>query len=113
MSRACPGDEVYFHHKGEPKVGKVLCAGKHGCTVDHDGTQHKLKWEHLAGHKSRVQQTYTVEHHGEDGMIVKNQHGKRSFMRIPPEARAEQLELQPQIRAAKANRKNSPFIPAS
>jgi hypothetical protein len=46
-------------------------------------------------------------------MIVKNQHGKRSFMRIPPEARAEQLELQPQIRAAKANRKNSPFIPAS
>ena len=93
MSRAYPGDEVYFHHKGQPKAGKVLCTGRHGCTVEHEGEKHKLKWEHLAGHKSRSQQDYKVLDHGEDGLIVENQHGKRRFLGIPPEARAEQLEL--------------------
>lgn len=93
MSRAYPGDEVFFHHKGEPKVGKVLAVGRHGCTVEHEKTRHKLKWEHVAGHKSRAPQTYTVEHHGEDGMIVKNQHGKRRYIQIPPEARQEQLAV--------------------
>ena len=48
---ASKDDEVYFHHRGAPKSGKVLCTGKHGCTVDCGGEQHKLKWEHLAGHK--------------------------------------------------------------
>ena len=93
MSRAYPGDEVFFHHKGQPKAGKVLCTGPHGCTVEHEGEKHKLKWEHLAGHKSRSPQDYKVLDHGEDGLIVENQHGKRRFLGIPPEARAEQLEL--------------------
>lgn len=87
MSRACPGDEVYFYHKGEPKVGKVLCAGRHGCTVEHDGEQHRLKWRHLSGHKSRVQQHYRVVDEGEDGVIVENQHGKRRLLRVSREAR--------------------------
>lgn len=93
MSVAYPGDEVFFHHNGVPKVGKVLCAGKHGCTVDHEGTKHKLKWEHLAGHKSRAPQTYKVMEHGEDGLIVENQHGHRRYLAIPPEAKAEQLQV--------------------
>lgn len=93
MSRASPGDEVFFHHAGVPKVGKVLCAGRHGCTVDHEGTQHKLKWEHLAGHKSRAPQNYKVMDHGDDGMIVENQHGHRQYLSIPPEAREERLAL--------------------
>lgn len=88
-----PGDEVFFHHNSEPKVGKVLCAGKHGCTVEHEGKQHKLKWEHMSGHKSRVPQQYRVVHHGEDGLIVENQHGKKRFLGIPAESKAEQLEL--------------------
>lgn len=96
MSRAHPGDEIFFHHQGEPKVGKVLCAGKHGCTVDHEGAKHKLKWEHLSGHKSRAKQDYKVLHHGDDGMIVENQHGQRRFVGIPPEAREEKLGLEPQ-----------------
>lgn len=108
MSRAYPGDEIYFHHKGEPKVGKVLCAGRHGCTVDHEGQHHKLKWEHLAGHKSRTPQNYTVEHHGDDGMIVKNQHGKRRLIQIPPEAKAEQLELDSQLKPVGSRRPNHP-----
>lgn len=105
MSRAYPGDEVFFHHKGEPKVGKVLAVGRHGCTVEHEKTRHKLKWEHVAGHKSRAPQNYTVEHHGDDGMIVKNQHGQRRFIQIPPEARQEQLAVDG------PKKKSSPRIP--
>lgn len=96
MSRAYKDDEVYFHKSGQPCVGKVLATGRHGCTVEHEGQKHKLKWEHLAGHAKRAPQQYHVEHHGEDGMIVKNQHGQRRFLSIPPEARAERLELGPQ-----------------
>lgn len=96
MSRAYPGDEVYFHKSGSPCCGKVLAAGKHGCTVEHEGKQHKIKWEHLAGHKKRAPQQYKVLDHGEDGMIVENQHGQRRFLAIPPEARVERLELTPQ-----------------
>lgn len=90
---ASKDDEVYFHHRGVPKSGKVLCTGKHGCTVDCGGEQHKLKWEHLAGHKKRAPQRYTVVEEGEDGLIVQDASGKRRFVSIPPEARAERLEL--------------------
>lgn len=93
MSRAYPGDEVFFHHRGAPCVGKVLAAGRHGCTLEHEGKQHKVKWENIAGHKSRVPQQYRVLHEGDDGLIVENQHGKRRFLGIPPEAKAEVLEL--------------------
>jgi hypothetical protein len=90
---ASKDDEIYFHHKGMPKSGKVLCTGKHGCTVDCGGEQHKLKWEHLAGHKKRAPQRYTVVEEGEDGIIVQDASGKRRLVAIPPEARAERLEL--------------------
>lgn len=91
---ASKDDEVYFHHKGVPKSGKVLCAGKHGCTVDAGGEQHKLKWEHLAGHKKRAPQRYKVVEEGEDGIIVEDGNGLRRLVSIPPEARAEHLELE-------------------
>lgn len=97
MTLANKHDEVYFHHNGEPKSGKVLSAGKHGCVVDHQGTRHKLKWQHVAGHKSRAPQTYKVEEEGEAGLIVTDDKGKRRLVRIPPEARAEQLQLGPQV----------------
>lgn len=85
--KAIPGDEVYFHFRGEPRSGKVLCVGKDGCIVEHAGEQHKLKWGHLAGHKKRVPQNYSVLEHGEDGLIVQNQHGQRRLLSTPPEAR--------------------------
>lgn len=96
MSRAYPGDEVFFHFKGQPKCGKVVAVGRHGCTVDHQGEPHKLKWEHLAGHKSRAPQEYKVLEHGEDGVIVENQHGQRRYLGIPPDAKEEQLQLDQQ-----------------
>lgn len=96
------GDEIFFHHKGQPKSGKVLCVGAHGCTVKSGEEQHKLKWEHIKGHKKRAPQHYKVLEDGEDGMIVQNQHGRRKLLAIPPEAKAEQLELAPQIKKLKA-----------
>lgn len=88
MNQASPGDEVYFHYKGEPKTGKVVCAGRHGCIVDEGGKRHKLKWHQLAGHKSRTPMHYRVVDQGEDGIIVECQHGKRRLLRVPQEARA-------------------------
>jgi hypothetical protein len=96
MSQAYRGDEVFFHHKGNPCVGKVLSTGRHGCTIEHEGKQHRVKWDKIAGHKSRVPQTYRILHDGDDGLIVENQDGKRRFLNIPPESRAERLELDPQ-----------------
>lgn len=87
------GDEVFFHKGGQPVSGKVLCTGRHGCTVEHGGQQHKVKWEHVSGHKKRAPQRYHVLEHGEDGVIVRNQHGERRYIGIPPEARGERLVL--------------------
>lgn len=87
MSRAYPGDEVFFHKAGQPCCGKVLSAGKHGCVVDHEGQQHKVKWHNLSGFKRRVPQRYSVIEQGEDGLIVQNQHGKRRYIGIPPNAK--------------------------
>ena len=88
------GDEVYFHKAGQPVSGKVLSAGRHGCTVEHGGQQHKVKWEHIAGHKKRAPQRYTVVEEGEDGHIVQDASGRRRLMMIPQEAKSEQLQLQ-------------------
>jgi hypothetical protein len=90
---AYAGDEVFFHKGGQPVSGKVLCAGRHGCTVEHGGQQHKVKWEHVAGHKKRAMQRYKVLEKGEDGLIVEDGSGRRRYVGIPPEARGERLVL--------------------
>jgi hypothetical protein len=96
---AFPGDEVYFRHGKEPKSGKVLSSGTHGCVVDHGGKQHKLKWEHVLGHKKRSNQQFKIEEHGEDGLIVRDKTGKRRFVAIPKDAKDEQLELSKSLQA--------------
>lgn len=93
VSHAYAGDEVYFHKAGQPVAGKVLCSGKHGCTVEHEKKLHKVKWEHVLGHKKKAVRRYHVEDEGEDGMIVRDDTGRRHFVGVPPEARAERLEL--------------------
>jgi hypothetical protein len=95
---ASVGDEVFFHHKGVPKCGKVLCAGLHGCTVKSEKEEHKLKWNHIAGFKSRTPQTYKVVDRGDDAMIVEDQSGRRRLVHIPEEARSERLELEAQAK---------------
>ena len=89
--RAYVGDEVFFHKGGHPVSGRVLCTGKHGCTIDHGGKQHKVRWEHVVGHKKRAVQRFHVLEQGEDGLIVADGTGRRHYVGIPPEARPERL----------------------
>ncbi len=85
------GDEVYINHASGPLTGRVLAHGEHGCTVESGGKQHRVPWQHLLGHKRRARQEYHVEDEGEDGMIVRDRHGRRQFLAVPPEAREEKM----------------------
>lgn len=85
------GDEVYFHKAGGPVSGKVVATGRHGCTVEHGGAHHKLKWEHVAGHKKRAQLRYNVVDHGEDGIIVEDGAGQRRYLAMPNEAKDDPM----------------------
>lgn len=87
------GDEVYFHHEKKPCTGRVLSTGRHGVTVHHDGSQKRVRWEHVLGHKKRQQQKFTVLDEGEDGMIVQDERGQSRYVHIPPESRGEKMVL--------------------
>jgi predicted ABC-type ATPase len=76
-------DEVYFRHPSGPKCGKVLSRGQHGCVIEADGKRHKVKWEHLHGHKVRVRPDVKVVDTGEDGFIVADGSGRRRFVQDP------------------------------
>lgn len=78
-----PGDELYFHHAGQPVSGRVLCHGEHGCTIDHDGEHRKVYWSDVLGHKRRAQKKFEVVDEGEDGAIVKDGTGKSRFVAGP------------------------------
>lgn len=87
------GDEIYVKHQAGPCAGRVVAHGAHGVTLDIDGAHHKIRWEHVLGHKKRVAQEYEVVDEGEDGMIVKDASGRHRFMGIPPEARENKMVL--------------------
>lgn len=91
--RAFAGDEVYFRHAQGPASGRVLCTGKHGMTVECNGGRRQVRWEHLLGHKKRNIQRLHVVDKGEDGLIVRDSAGKHHYVGVPPEAKAERLEL--------------------
>ena len=84
------GDEVYCHHPKGPHVGRVLAHGKHGVTLEGG---HRVRWEHVLGHKRRAGQEYTVVDEGEDGCIVQDKNGLKQFIAVPPEAREEQMVI--------------------
>jgi co-chaperonin GroES (HSP10) len=88
-----PGDEVYFQHSTGPQSGKVKAVGKHGATIHHKEEAHKVKWQHVLGHKTRAKKQYAVEDEGEDGMLVKDEAGKRHYIAVPPDARTDQMVL--------------------
>lgn len=88
------GDHVFFKHKAGPHAGEVLATGRHGITVKHQGKPHPVKWEHVLGHKTRSPQTYNVLEEGEDGVLVKDAHGQRKYLNVPPEARGEKMVLE-------------------
>lgn len=75
-----PGDEVFFHHEGQPASGRVLCHGAHGCTIDHAGEQRRVYWSDVLGHKTRARKKFDVVDRGEDGAIVRDGSGKQRFV---------------------------------
>lgn len=84
------GDEVYFRHpEGGPKAGKIAAHGKHGCHIDCDGRRLKVRWEHMLGHKVRLQPDYSVVDEGEDGMIVQEPRGRRRYIHDPDSPSAD------------------------
>lgn len=89
----CVGDHVYFQHPQGPHAAQVKAVGKHGITVHHADKPHRVRWEHVLGHKSRASQQYSVLEEGEDGMIVSDAGGKRRYLNIAPEARGEKMVL--------------------
>lgn len=84
-------DHIYFQHETGPRAGRVLAHGRHGCTVDCDGEQHRVPWARVLGHKQRASQHYTVLDEGEDGMIVEDAAGQRRYVSIPSEANEDKL----------------------
>jgi len=86
-----PGDEVWLKHPDGPVTAKVLAHGQHGLTVDVGGKQHRVKWDKVHGHKRRTAINMQVEDEGEDGMVVRDQLGRRHFVAVPPEAREERM----------------------
>ena len=74
-------DEIYFRHGDGPCCGKVVCHGKTGCMVDCEHGRHRVRYEHVLGHKVRVQPDYQVVHTGDDGMIVEHAGGQRRYIR--------------------------------
>ncbi len=88
------GDHIYFRHAKGPQSAPVIARGAHGVTVKHGAEPHKVRWEHVLGHKTRVQKHYDILEEGEDGLIVKDGTGSRRFLKVPPESRHDGLMLE-------------------
>lgn len=102
------GDHLYVHHQGQPCTGLVRAHGRHGVTVEIDGQHHKVKWQHVLGHKTRVRQSYTVMDAGEDGMLVQDAQGRRRYVATPNESKedpmvAKSMRQRPVLLFMKAN----------
>jgi len=85
-----PGDEVFFKHPAGDMSGRVLCIGKHGVQIECGGKQkHRVKWDAVLAHKRRAAQHYDIAEHGEDGHLVQDEKGRKRFMAVPAESRAD------------------------
>lgn len=88
------GDELYFHHDGQPFTGIVRAHGEHGATIElKGGGRHKMRWETYLGHKSRVTPAMNVVDQGEDGFVARDSHGRHRFVHDPLDEEGESAEL--------------------
>lgn len=86
------GDHLYVRHQGQPCTGVVAAHGKHGVTVEIDKQHHRVKWEHVLGHKRRLPLSYDVLDHGEDGMLVRDtKSGQRRFIAVPNDSKDDPM----------------------
>lgn len=80
-------DHVFFRHEAKGVAsGRVVCHGKHGCTIEHEGKHHRVYWSNILGHKERGERSYKVVEHGEAGAIIEDGKGRRRFVasQTPP-----------------------------
>ena len=82
-----PGDEVWVRSKSGPVRATVRAAGTHGITGEIAGKHHKIKHADILGHHTRAPLDMQVEEEGEDGVVLRDAHGKRHWVAIPAEAR--------------------------
>lgn len=75
-----PGDSLYYHGPGGVGHAPVLCAGKHGVTLDIDGQPTAVRWQHVLGHRERVSYPARIVDAGEDGAIVEEDDGTRAYI---------------------------------
>jgi hypothetical protein len=87
------GDELYVHHEGQPCTCRVAAHGKHGVTGEIDGAHHKITWDKVLGHKSRVAIRGQIIDQGEDGMLLQDQAGRRRYVATPNEAKEDPLVI--------------------
>lgn len=76
----CEGDELFAHVEGKPVAGRVLCHGRHGVTLRVADKEHKVYWNDVLGHKSRAASRVMVVEGGDDGAIVEDARGRRTFV---------------------------------
>ncbi len=96
------GDRIYYRHPAHGVThGRVTACGEHGVTCRHaDGEAHRIPWADLLGHKQRQERHYTVLDRGEDGAIVADERGRRSFLAGDlPEEDEEEGEAPPLAKA--------------
>lgn len=74
------GDSLYVRGDSGPVCGDVLCHGRDGVTVCVDGNRMQVPWDGVLGHKQRVEVRANVVDHGEDGAIIEDDDGARSYV---------------------------------
>lgn len=84
-------DQVYFTGPSGVTSGTVLSHGKHGATVKCDrGQNHKVPFDRILGHKTRVTPSVRVVDQGVDGAIVADTDGRRTYVHGLEESPATQ-----------------------
>lgn len=74
-------DSVYFQHpeKG-PTHGVVAAVGAHGFTADsEEHGECQVPWGDFIGHRKRATRSVKVVDQGEDGMLLEEEDGSRSY----------------------------------
>ncbi len=74
------GDSIYFQTAQGPKSGCVRAIGRHGATVECDGKHHKVRHEHVLGVKQRLERKFKMVDQGEEGSLVEDEAGSRSYI---------------------------------
>lgn len=85
------GDELYFRHNEGPCHGKVICRGKAGVHLTCEHGTHKVRYEHVLGHRVRAHPMCKVVDSGDDGAIVEDPDGRRRYIHDPGEPETHDL----------------------